>query len=90
MSEHPLPIDLLLSDVYLSGSLGSQLAHEGQAHRAGMRVLYMSALGLDELIADGSVSACVAALRKPFSAAQLLAAVREALGAIAADGLATR
>jgi PAS domain S-box-containing protein len=78
-SHHPVPIDLLLTDVVMPGISGVELAEQlGRAH-AGLRVVLMSGYMDDALERHGVTLATTPVLQKPFSLAELLAAVRTAL-----------
>ncbi len=76
------PIDLLLTDVVLSGGMsGADIVARARHHRPGLRVLYMSGytegmINMDLLRADNAHF-----LQKPFTRIQLAHAVREALEA---------
>jgi CheY-like chemotaxis protein len=70
-------IDLLLTDVVMPGLNGQELASRAAASRPSMRVLFMS--GYSET-ARATVTGCdFAVLEKPFNAASLTRAVRDAL-----------
>jgi PAS domain S-box-containing protein len=78
-------IDLLLTDIRMPRLGGGELAAALGGSHPGLRVLFMS--GYTERPGTGSaaaVAASSAVLQKPFSNADLLAAVEEALGAPAA------
>ena len=76
LEEHP--VDLLLTDLMLKQSDGAQLARHALARRPGLRVLYIS--GYPRSFLDGyGVPAEAGFLQKPFTAAVLAQAVREAL-----------
>jgi two-component system cell cycle sensor histidine kinase/response regulator CckA len=77
--DHGGRIDLLLTDVVLPGSGGIALAAAIQKTEAGLRVLYMSGHTESDLIRRGVSSDSLAFLAKPFSLAELGAAVREVL-----------
>jgi PAS domain S-box-containing protein len=72
------PIDLLLTDVIMPKMLGTELADRIFGTRAGLRVLYMSGYGNEAVgplaSLDGSQF-----IEKPFSAEELLDAVRGVL-----------
>ncbi len=82
---HEGPIDLLMTDIVMPGMSGRALAERLAAERPGLPVLYTSgypagALGSEDVSAPGA-----GFLQKPFTLAELTAAVA---GAIAADTLA--
>ena len=74
-------LDVLLTDVVMPGLGGRQLAEEVLRRRPGTPVLYMSGYSDDEMLHRGVRSADVALLPKPFTAEQLVAAVRQATAA---------
>ncbi len=76
----PGPIDLLLTDVIMPGDTGPVLAYRLLRQRPGVRVLYMSGYAGDELGEHGVLEPGVALLQKPFTARELAARVRDALG----------
>jgi PAS domain S-box-containing protein len=73
-------IDLLLTDVIMPGDTGPVLARRLLRQRPGLRVLYMSGYAGDELGEHGVLEPGVALLQKPFTARELAARVRDALG----------
>lgn len=77
---HPGPIDLLVSDVDLPVMGGRQLAGRMRAQRLGLRVLFMSGFGREELLRSGALDPSAPFLAKPFTADELVARVREVLG----------
>jgi PAS domain S-box-containing protein len=76
---HEGAIDLLLSDVVMPGMLGKELAERLVDSRPDTRVLYMSGYAQPVLASQGTLDPGVALLEKPFTAADLLTAVRERL-----------
>ena len=76
---HDGAIDLLVSDVVMPGMLGKELAERLVDTRPGTRVLYMSGYAQPVLAAQGTLDPGVALLEKPFTAADLLNAVRRRL-----------
>jgi two-component system cell cycle sensor histidine kinase/response regulator CckA len=76
---HEGPIDLLLSDVVMPGMLGKELAERLTGVRPATRVLYMSGYAQPVLHSQGTLEPGVALLEKPFTADDLLVAVRERL-----------
>ena len=76
---HEGAIDLLVSDVMMPGMLGKELAERLTDARPGTRVLYMSGYAQPVLASQGTLEPGVALLEKPFTAEDLLSAVRERL-----------
>ncbi|HEY7274166.1 MAG TPA: ATP-binding protein [Actinoplanes sp.] len=76
---HEGAIDLLVSDVVMPGMLGKELAERLVSERPGTRVLYMSGYAHPVLASQGTLDPGVALLEKPFTAADLLSAVRRRL-----------
>ncbi|GIF16115.1 ATP-binding protein [Actinoplanes teichomyceticus] len=76
---HDGEIDLLLSDVVMPGMLGKELAERLTGARPSTRVLYMSGYAQPVLASQGTLDPGVALLEKPFTADDLLAAVRKRL-----------
>jgi CheY-like chemotaxis protein len=73
------PFDLLLTDVVMPEMSGPELAFELRRHRPTVPVLYMSGYTDDVLGADELSQEATAFLRKPFSNADLVGAVRDML-----------
>ncbi|GAA0475049.1 hypothetical protein Ade02nite_41050 [Paractinoplanes deccanensis] len=78
-SGHSGQIDLLLSDVVMPGMLGKELAERLVGERPDTRVLYMSGYAQPVLHSQGTLDPGVALLEKPFTAEDLLTAVRKRL-----------
>ncbi|MCO5170541.1 MAG: ATP-binding protein [Planctomycetes bacterium] len=76
---HPGPIDLLLTDVVMSGMSGVELARRLRAARPDLRVLLVSGYAPELLEAGDAPPGPL--LLKPFSAGALTARVREVLEA---------
>ncbi|MEU4245290.1 ATP-binding protein [Actinoplanes sp. NPDC026619] len=79
VARHDGVIDLLVSDVVMPGMLGKELAERLVDARPGTRVLYMSGYAQPVLHSQGTLDPGVALLEKPFTASDLLAAVRNRL-----------
>jgi PAS domain S-box-containing protein len=73
-------VDLLLTDVVMPGMVGTELAERVHEAKPDVRVLFMSGYAQGVLATQGRLAPDVALLEKPFSAQQLLTAVRDALG----------
>ena len=78
-ARHEGAIDLLVSDVVMPGMLGKELADRLTGVRPDTRVLYMSGYAQPVLHSQGTLDPGVALLEKPFTAGDLLAAVRRRL-----------
>jgi len=76
---HAGEIQLLLTDVVMPGMLGKEVATRVSELRPGIGVLYMSGYAQAVIGPMGDLSAGHAILDKPFTAAQLLERVAEAL-----------
>ncbi|MET7426085.1 PAS domain S-box protein [Dactylosporangium sp. NPDC005555] len=76
---HDGPIDLLLSDVVMPGMLGRVLAERLQQARPDTRVLFMSGYAQPVLTSNGILDPGVHLVEKPFTGADLLAAVADQL-----------
>jgi len=78
-ARHEGAIDLLVSDVVMPGMLGKELADRLTGVRPDTRVLYMSGYAQPVLHSQGTLDPGVSLLEKPFTAGDLLAAVRRRL-----------
>jgi two-component system cell cycle sensor histidine kinase/response regulator CckA len=78
-ARHEGTIDLLVSDVVMPGMLGTEVAERLVEARPGTRVLYMSGYAQPVLASQGTLEPGIALLEKPFTAEDLLGAVRERL-----------
>ncbi|BBH66551.1 hypothetical protein ACTI_32360 [Actinoplanes sp. OR16] len=76
---HDGTIDLLVSDVVMPGMLGKELAERLVMARPETRVLFMSGYAQPVLASEGTLEDGVALLEKPFTANDLLTAVRKRL-----------
>ncbi|GIW20422.1 MAG: hypothetical protein KatS3mg065_0718 [Chloroflexota bacterium] len=75
----PDPIDLLVTDVTMSGLQGHQLAERLAAQRPGLRVLSISGFTENSVVDRGTLGAGRVFLVKPFSRDALARAVRRAI-----------
>ncbi len=82
----PGPIDLLLTDLVMPGMSGAALARSLGAQRPGLRVLFMSGYP-HEVLADAP-SPAPPLLRKPFTEADLVRYVRDAIDGPPPSGFA--
>jgi CheY-like chemotaxis protein len=78
-ARHQGRIDLLVSDVVMPGMLGKDLAERLVTVRPDTRVLYMSGYAQPVLASQGTLDPGVVLLEKPFTATDLLRAVRHRL-----------
>ena len=77
--QHPGPIDLLITDLVLSGMNGLALADTMRATHPSLKVLYVSGYTDDALMPSGFFEASGAFLQKPFTAVALARKVRGVL-----------
>jgi CheY-like chemotaxis protein len=77
--EHPGHIDVLLTDVVMPHMLGKDLAERFLRVSPGASVLFMSGYARPALASQGTLDPEVTLVEKPFSKAQLLAAVQQCL-----------
>jgi CheY-like chemotaxis protein len=80
VSEHPAPIDLLLTDVVMPDLGGPELADKVRARRSEIKVLFMSGYTDGAIVHNGVLNAGIAYLQKPLTPATLATKVREVLG----------
>jgi two-component system cell cycle sensor histidine kinase/response regulator CckA len=76
---HAGPIDLLLSDVVMPGGDGARLASRLRESRPDVRVLFISGYPEEVISQQGRLENGVALLPKPFTSADLLQRVAQAL-----------
>ncbi len=72
-------IDLLLTDVVLSGGNGRQLADELHARYPHIKVLFMTGYSRNAIVHQGRLDRGVALIQKPLTQASLAAKIREVL-----------
>jgi len=73
------PIDLLITDVMMSGMTGPELAGRLASQRGGIRSLFVSGYRHDTLEHQGLLDRRLNLLTKPFPASELLKRVRASL-----------
>jgi CheY-like chemotaxis protein len=76
---HAGPIDLLLTDVLMPRMTGPRLYEHLAARRPGLKVLYLTGLPTDELLARGVLKEEAPLVQKPFQPTELMAKVGEVL-----------
>ena len=74
---HSGGIDLLLTDIVLSGKSGREIAKEFLELRPGIRVIYMSGYTDDAVVRHGLVAEGARFLQKPFTPLALLTAIND-------------
>jgi len=79
LARHDVAVDLLLTDVVMTGLSGPELARSSQRLRPKLPVLFMSGYGFEQLERHGLLETTPNLLAKPFTEAALLDAVRRAL-----------
>jgi FixJ family two-component response regulator len=72
-------IDCLLLDIQLGGMSGIELRHRLNVSCPGLPVIYMTSHNGELIRREALKSGCVAYLRKPFPAMQLIEAIESAL-----------
>jgi two-component system cell cycle sensor histidine kinase/response regulator CckA len=78
-ARHPLPLDLLLTDVVMPGMNGRVLAEQLLPRHPGMKVLYMSGYTDSFIAGHGVWGEEIQLLHKPFTEDVLIRKVREVL-----------
>ncbi|MEW5854661.1 MAG: response regulator [Myxococcota bacterium] len=82
LDQGPGAVDVLLTDVLMPGMDGVALAREVRARAPGLPVVFMTGYADQRLPADPGGRGKAVTLHKPFSPAELLAAVGSALAAL--------
>jgi FixJ family two-component response regulator len=79
-SEVATQVDYLLLDIHLGGMSGIELQRQLKASHSKIPVIFMTALD-DEVVRQQAIeTGCVACLRKPFPARQLIDAIEKTVG----------
>jgi FixJ family two-component response regulator len=79
-SEMATQVDFLLLDIHLNGMSGIELQRQLKDSQSKIPVIFMTALD-DEFMRQQAVeTGCVACLRKPFPARQLIDAIKSTMG----------
>jgi two-component system cell cycle sensor histidine kinase/response regulator CckA len=84
-SGHGAPIELLVTDVVMSGLDGPSLATRLRAERPGLRTLFISGYSQDHAVPQESLEDGIGFLSKPFSYDSLTSKVAELLAAKVVD-----
>jgi len=79
-------VDVLVSDVVMPGISGQELADGLRSRRPGLPVVFVSGYTEDHVVEDARRDGATRFVEKPFSADQLLRAVRAVLEEAAAGG----
>ena len=72
-------VDCLLLDIHLGGMSGIELRHRLKVCSAALPVIFITALDDEDTHAQAQQAGCVAFLRKPYSARQLVDAIEKAV-----------
>jgi two-component system cell cycle sensor histidine kinase/response regulator CckA len=83
VEKHPDTIHLLLTDIFMPGMNGIEMAQRLLAVRAEMKVLCMSGHGDEAVLQHGLVDSRLAFLQKPLNPDRLAKRIREVLGTTA-------
>jgi len=73
------PVDVLVTDVLISGGTGPDVFHRLQQHWPALRVLYVSGYALENILDTRTLDTHAAFLPKPFTSALLLRRLRALL-----------
>jgi two-component system cell cycle sensor histidine kinase/response regulator CckA len=74
-------VDLVLTDIAMPGGLGSELALQIRSSQGWVRVLFMSSYSREQLLQQGVDVPEAQLLQKPFTPAQLVSTLQQALSA---------
>ena len=79
LARHEGPLDVLLTDVVLSGISGRTLSEQVAARQPGLKVIFMSGYTDDVVVRHGVLARSAAFLQKPFSPSRLSQVLRDSL-----------
>jgi two-component system cell cycle sensor histidine kinase/response regulator CckA len=77
--EHDASIDVLLTDVVMTGASGPELTRQLVERRPDLRVIYMSGYTEEAIVHHGVLNSGIAFLQKPFTSETLGRKIREVL-----------
>ncbi|MEW5736833.1 MAG: ATP-binding protein [Thermodesulfobacteriota bacterium] len=77
---HQGAIDILITDVVMSGMNGKELAEKLSAARPGVRIIFMSGYTRNVVAENGILAKDVHFLQKPFAMSELLSVLQDVLG----------
>jgi FixJ family two-component response regulator len=72
-------VDCLLLDIHLGGMSGIELRNQLKISRSTLPVIFITALDDEEIRGEARNAGCAAFLRKPYSARQLMDAIKKAI-----------
>ena len=72
-------VDCLLLDIHLGGMSGIELRNQLKISRSTLPVIFITALDDEEIRSEARNAGCAAFLRKPYSARQLMDAIKKAI-----------
>jgi two-component system, cell cycle sensor histidine kinase and response regulator CckA len=78
--EHPGPIHLLITDMFMTGMNGREVADHLLASRQDIKVLFMSGHSTETILSQGGLDPAFGFIKKPFSPETLLQKVSDVLG----------
>ena len=79
---HPGKIDLLVTDMYMPGLRGPEVAHRLALTRPGLRVLFMSGYSENVISHHGVLNDSASFIQKPFTPKSLAQKVREVIDSL--------
>ena len=72
-------VDCLLLDIHLGGMSGIELRNQLKISRSTLPIIFITALDDEEIRSQARNAGCAAFLRKPYSARQLMDAIKKAI-----------